>query len=308
MIIGEGAHRYEVIDRWGKLPKGKRFGTTHGVIEDGEGRIFIHHTGPESIFIFDPDGRFLGSWGSEITTGAHGMFYNREADGEYLYLAATQQNFVAKFTLDGREVLRIRMPPREEIYLFHRMFQPTEAAVASTGDIYIADGYGQPWIHRFTAAGEYMQSWGGGGGQPGQLDNPHGIKIDTRSGRELIVVADRKNNRLQYFTLEGQLARVSRPDIRWPCTVEIRGDQVYIPDLFSRVTILDKDDKAIAQLGDRPDLWKRVDWPNLPPSDWEVGKFSSPHDLHVDAGGNIYVVEWLDHGTGKCTKLVRVAP
>jgi hypothetical protein len=38
----------------------------------------------------------------------------------------------------------------------------------------------------------------------------------------------------------------------------------------------------------------------------EVGKFSSPRDLHVDGAGNIYVVEWLDHGTGKRAKLARV--
>ena len=46
-------------------------------------------------------------------------------------------------------------------------------------------------------------------------------------------------------------------------------------------------------------------WPNLPESDWVEGAFSSPHDLHVDQAGNIYVAEWLSSGVGKCTKLVR---
>ncbi len=79
-----------------------------------------------------------------------------------------------------------------------------------------------------------------------------------------------------------------------------------MPDLHSRISIFDKDDTLISHLGDRPDCWKKDGWPNLPESDWVEGAFSSPHDLHVDAKGNIYVAEWLSNETGKITKLVRV--
>src|SRR5215510_10899157 len=96
LIIGEGTHRYRVIDQWGRLPEGVRFGTTHGVIEDARGRIFIHNTGPLSMLMFDPDGNYLKGWGEAYSEGAHGMFYNREAAGEFLYLSATSQNFMAK--------------------------------------------------------------------------------------------------------------------------------------------------------------------------------------------------------------------
>ena len=44
MTIGSGSHVYEVIDDWGNLPDGLSFGTTHGVVEDSHGRIYIHHT------------------------------------------------------------------------------------------------------------------------------------------------------------------------------------------------------------------------------------------------------------------------
>ncbi|HTO23564.1 MAG TPA: hypothetical protein VMQ10_13905, partial [Spirochaetia bacterium] len=73
------------------------------------------------------------------------------------------------------------------------------------------------------------------------------------------------------------------------------------------LTILDGKDRLIAHLGDRPGCWEKKGWPNLPKSDWVVGAFSSPHDLHVDARGTIYVVEWLSEGTGKVTRLVRRA-
>lgn len=305
MEIGTGSHRYEVVDRWGQFPAPLRIGTTHAVVEDKAGHIYLHHTGEECTVQCDPEGNVLSSWGADWHEGAHGMILNAESDIEYLYCAATSAGIVVKTTLDGEEVLRIATPPRKDIYDEERRFVPTETAVAANGDIYIADGYGQSWIHRYSAAGEYIDSFGGLGSEPGQLHCPHGIKIDRRSGEERLLVADRVNVRLQYFTLEGTCLSQVTDELRFPCTVNPWRDELYIPDLHSRITIFDKDDKLITHLGDRPDCWKKEGWPNLPESDWVVGAFSSPHDLHVDGAGNIYVAEWLSNETGKVTKLVR---
>ena len=306
MIIGSGSHQYDVIDLWGKLPEGKKFGTTHGVVEDAAGRIYIHHTGAESTYIFEPDGTFISAWGAAYTGNAHGMFLNKEADGEFLYLAPTGMGILAKCTLDGEEIMRLGTPPRPDIYTTDKRYVPTESTVASNGDIYVTDGYGQHWVHRYTKDGEYVSSFGNPGGTgDGELRNPHGIMIDTRSGSELILVADRANNRLQYFTLEGEYVKQVHHDLRLPCTTVQWRDEIYVPDLQSRLSVFDKDDKLILHLGDRPDCWTKEGWPNIPREDWVVGAFSSPHDMHVDAAGNIYVAEWLSNGTGKCTKLVR---
>ncbi|MBI2435944.1 MAG: hypothetical protein HYV26_24070 [Candidatus Hydrogenedentes bacterium] len=306
MIIGSGAYQYEVVDQWGRLPVGVSFGTTHGVTEDAQGRIIIHHTGKDCTIFFDPEGNAITWWGADYATGAHGMFLNREKDGEFLYLSATSAGVVVKTTLEGEEVSRIGTPPRPDIYDADRRFVPTETAVSSSGEIYIADGYGQPWVHRYSPAAEYLDSFGGPGKAPGQLNNPHGVKTDTRSGRELLLVADRGNRRLQYFTLDGEFVRSVDDNLRLPCTALPWRDELYVPDLHSRLTILDKNDVLITHLGDRPGCWEKPGWPNLPPSDWEVGKFSSPHDLHVDERGNIYIVEWLSNGTGKVTKLLHL--
>src|SRR5436190_17517050 len=97
-VIGSGEHTYEVIDEWAKLPAGKQFGNTHGVCETADGRIFIHNGSPtgDSMCVFDPDGKFITSWGKEYAHGAHGLQLRKEADGEFLYLAETGQHFVAK--------------------------------------------------------------------------------------------------------------------------------------------------------------------------------------------------------------------
>lgn len=305
MEIGSETHRYTVIDRWGVTPDNLKIGTTHAIVEDKAGHIHLHHTGPDCVVTFDPDGNLMSAWGADWHAGAHGMILSDEGGEEFLYCAATSAGMMVKTTLDGEEVLRITTPPRSDIYDDERRFVPTETAVAANGDIYIADGYGQSWIHRYSAAGAYMDSFGGKGSKPGQLHCPHGLKIDTRSGEERLLVADRVNVRLQYFTLEGSCLSEVTEELRFPCTVNPWRDELYIPDLHSRITIFDKDDKLITHLGDRPDCWKKEGWPNLPESDWVVGAFSSPHDLHVDGAGNIYVAEWLSNETGKVTKLVR---
>jgi hypothetical protein len=271
--IGSAPYRYRVNTDWARLPDGYRFGTTHGVVEDAAGRIYVHHTGSPSTFVFEPDGTFVSAWGEAYAVGAHGMHLNRENGDEFLYLAATSLGFVAKTTLDGEELLRIATPPRPDIYDDEHRFVPTETTVAPDGTIFIADGYGQPSVHRY-----------------------------TRGETPRILVSDRKNVRLQYFDLEGKHLGVVQGMLRFPCTTIQWNDHLYIPDLHSRLTVLGPDDTLVAHLADWPDCWKRPGWPNLPRSEWIAGRVSSPHDLHVDAGGSIYLAEWLSEGAGKVTK------
>jgi hypothetical protein len=300
--VGTGTFTYKANHDWAQLPDGYEFGTTHGVVEDSQGYIYIHHTGSPSTFVFEPDGTFVRAFGEAYAGGAHGIHLNKEDDGEFLYLAMTTLGFVAKTTLEGKELLRIETPPRSDIYNSEKKFIPTETTVGPDGTIYIADGYGQNWVHRYTQQGEYIDSFGGTGEEPGKLDCPHGIMLDERSGTPRILVADRKNVRLQYFTLDGKSDGIISGMLRHPCTTIEWNNHLFIPDLFSRLTILGPDDKLVAHLADWPDCWKREGWPNLPRSEWQPGKVSSPHDLHVDKAGNIYLAEWLSEGTGKVTK------
>src|SRR6185295_6238207 len=43
-VVGKGEHTYEVIHDWGELPASIRYGNTHGVVEDSQGQIYVHHT------------------------------------------------------------------------------------------------------------------------------------------------------------------------------------------------------------------------------------------------------------------------
>ncbi len=84
---------------------------------------------------------------------------------------------------------------------FHRV---TNVAVLPSGDMYIADGYGNARVHKFSKEGKLLFSWGEPGRGPGQFILPHAIALDSAG---LVYVADRENSRVQIFTPKGEYLR-----------------------------------------------------------------------------------------------------
>lgn len=303
MTLGSGKYTYEWDGNWAKLPAGAKFGFTHGIITDKQDRVFVHSTCDKSIMIFDRDGNFLKSWGPQWEGLAHGLYYSVENGQEFLYLASPNRHDVVKTTLDGEQVMRIGVPPVKEAYPTDDLYKPTDVAIAPNGDIYIADGYGESWVHRYDKHGKYIQSWGGKGSEPGKMNCPHGIWIDTRPGKTPeVYVADRSNNRFQIFSLDGKHLRFMASELRRPCCFFQFETDLYIPDLDSRVSIFDKNDKLVTHLGDS-DLYKTPSWPNIQYK-LQPGQFSSPHACCVDSHGDLYVAEWISDG--RVTKLKRI--
>ncbi len=317
-----GNRRYAWQGDWAKMPAHLKLGYTHGIVEDRQGRIYVANQGDHGIVVFDAAGNYLNSWGAEYSKGAHGLTISTENGIEYLYLANTSLAEVVKTTLDGKVVWRTGKPPRPDIYREGGAgFSPTETAVGPNQRLYVADGYGEHWIHIYTLAGEYESSFGGPGALPGQLQSPHGIQIDARSGQPLLQIANRHNRRIDNFTLDGKFIAtiLDGEQVRYPCTTVPHGEDLYIPDLFCRVSIFDRQNRLIGHLGDYIDGAKLTDWdqfkrhefpdlagyPNLPMEKRLPGKFIAPHRLHVNAAGDIYVVEWVVEG--RITKLQRLA-
>jgi hypothetical protein len=312
-IYGKDAHTYEVVQNWAKRPDSKPWGDTHMVQEVADGRIFICHNGPDSVHIYDPDGKFIACWGGEMKGTAHGMDLRKEHGEEFLYFAPTGMHKVFKTNLKGEKVFELGYPKDaknakgEPCYVDEKKYVPTFIAFApgDDGDFYVTDGYGSFYVHRYNVKGEYISTFGGKGSGDGELNCPHGIWCDTRDpANPAILVADRANIRLQWFTMDGKYIKQVRDELRHPCHFDQQGTDLLIPDLKGRVTIFDKDNKLITHLGDNPEAALRGNH-GAKPDQLVAGDFCTPHGAIWDRAGNIYVTEWLPYG--RVTKLRHVA-
>ena len=324
-VLGSGAHTYEAIHDWGELPAGLKWGNTHGVVEDSQGRIHVHHTvhatseRADTIVVFDAGGRFVRSWGADLRGVAHGLHIRREGRDEFLYLTANATNprivpppamqaVVLKTTLAGEIVWKIQGPPDVPQYRPGAdgavpRYNPTNVAIAPNGDVYVSDGYGSSYVNQYNSRGEHIRTFGGRGAGAGQLAEPHGIWVDTRPQAPVLVVADRRNNRLQLFTLGGEHIDFVT-GFRLPCHFDERQGTVVIPDLDGRVTLIGRDNQVLLHLGDSNPGGK---YPlrTQPRDRFVPGEFICPHGACFDHEGNIFVVEWVE--IGRVTKLRRIA-
>jgi DNA-binding beta-propeller fold protein YncE len=262
----------------------------------------------DSMVVFDGKGKFVKSWGKEFKGGAHGLHIRKEGSTEFLYLCDTKRGVVVKATLNGEEVWSIGYPEQAEAYKpgadgKRIKYSPTNLAIAPNGDIYVGDGYGSSYINQYNSKAGYIRTFGGKGTEAGKVDCPHGIALDTRGGAAILMVADRGNKRIQRFTLDGKhIDFVSGTNM--PCNFDyFKNGDVVVPDLGARVTLLDKNNQVIANLGD-DSASKWSDTRKMMREHFTAGKFVCPHGACFDHAGNVFVVEWVE--VGRVTKLRKV--
>jgi hypothetical protein len=126
--------------------------------------------------------------------------------------------------------------------------------------------------------------------------------VDTRGAQPVLVVADRGNHRLQNFSLNGQHINFVTDELRAPCHFHTHGELMVIPDLDSRVTLFDQNNKMVAQLGDGGGYAGIRDQTR---DHFTPGKFVAPHSAYFDRAGNIFIVEWVE--VGRVTKLRKIS-
>ena len=324
-VIGSGDYRYQVVHSWPQLPDKYHWQITHNVAVDSQGFLYVIHEGsveePDhpTIFVFDPEGEYVRSFGSEFCGGGHGIEVNMEDGQEFLYVCAYQQvKAFAKLDLQGETVWLRRAPMQAGMYaegedtkpekVWGRdRFMPTNVAFLPDGDILLSDGYGSYFIHRYDTDGNWKSCFGGPGDGAGTFNLPHGLWIDQRgSGDPQLVVMDRAHHKLQYLTLDGKHIK-TQEGFGLPANADIYGDLMVVPELLARLTLLGPAQQVVARLGDDT---KRIGADEhfdirKDPSRWQDGRFVHPHDACFDQEGNIFVAEWV--GTGRVTKLIPLA-
>lgn len=305
-IVGQGEHTYEVYHDWVQPPANVLFGDTHGLALDSHGRIYLAHTvnggsvGSNAVCVYDQKGRLLDSWGAEFRGGAHGLDLRKEGRDEFLYHCDTRRRLVVKTDLEGKVIWERGFPKEAGVYQSESQYCPTNVAFHPDGDLFVGDGYGSSYVHRYTKDGGYVATIVTPGSAAGQVSCPHGLWVDKRSKQPKLIVADRGNRRIQYFTLEGKHISFLTEGMRMPCHIHFKGDLMLVPDLESVVTILDAKDRVVASLGDGHPSGLR----GAPRDKYIPGKFIHPHAAIWVNKRDILVAEWVP--TGRVTLLKKV--
>jgi sugar lactone lactonase YvrE len=272
-------------------------GTTHGgVVALPDGRILVNTDTKQGTLVLAADGSaqgfIAGAW-----PAIHAMVVRTEGDDQRLYAAHLGGQQVLKLRPDGTLVWALGIPMESGKYTSLGQYKPTGIAVGPDGRIYVADGYGQQWVHIFGPDLTYQSSFGGRGSDEGRFQTCHGLLLDERTTPPTLLVCDRENRRIQRFDLDGTFMEVHAKALRRPCAMSISpiDGTLAVAELEGRVTLLDRSGKVIGHLGDNPDQSQRASH-GVHHDDWVDGVHTAPHGLCWDAKGNLYVQDWNAHG------------
>ena len=298
-IVGAGKFTYEVKEDWAKLPEGWDVPSA-AVAGDSQDRVYCFNRDPDHpIIVFDREGNYLSSWGAGLIAMAHAILLDPE-DNVWLVDRDNQQ--IMKFTPDGRPLMTIGtkgyrsdtgVAPDDFSSTAYQSVtrggepfnMPAGIAINPQGEVFIADGYGNARVHKFSPDGEHLLSWGEPGTGPGQFNLPHGIWIE-RKGR--VLVADRENDRVQVFTQDGEHLETWPTQLIGPALFFVDDeDTVYIPEHNGGlISILNLQGEPLAQ-------WGSMD-------------HRSCHGIWVDSHKDLYVVMPGDWGrTRRVVKFLR---
>ncbi len=240
--VGSGKYTYTIDENWAKLPEGWEMPAA-AVAGDSKDRIYCFNREPDHpIVIFDREGNYLSSWGAGLIAFAHAILLDPE---DNVWLVDRNNHQVMKFTSDGKLLMTIGtkglrsdtgVAPDD---LSSTAFQsvthggepfnmPAGIAFNPSGEIFIADGYANARVHKFTPQGQHIMSWGEPGTGPGEFNLPHGVWVD-RQGR--VLVADRENDRVQVFNQSGEHLNTWPTKLIGPALFCVDDDDVvYIPE------------------------------------------------------------------------------
>jgi DNA-binding beta-propeller fold protein YncE len=239
------------------------------VAVDSRSQVYLLHRGKLPILCFDRDGKFVRGWGDDFLLTPHGLRIDRD---DNLWVTDIGNHLVLKFSPLGKLLLSLGTvsKPGTELDQFNK---PSDVAFGPGEEVYISDGYGNSRVMQFDKAGKFVRTWGKHGDRPGEFDLPHSIKVDSR---RRVLVGDRENERIQVFSLDGELLTIWKGYAPYGIDID-RDGTIFVADTASHQIVQLDDTGTIVHVwggqGDKP------------------GLFQAPHMLATDVAGNLYVAE-----------------
>jgi sugar lactone lactonase YvrE len=259
------------------------------------------------VMEFDAAGNYLQGWGGlgkgyDWFERVHGIFVDYKGN---VWVSGEQgtDNHLLKFTRDGKFLMQIghkgKSKGSNDTANLNRAADM--CVYPKTNELFVADGYGNRRVIVFDAdTGAFKRQWGAYGKPPDdsapQTPGAQGVGSktfnllhDVRISNEgLVYVADRHNNRLQVFTIDGKFVKegfVARDTKSLSGTVfsiafsADPGQQfVYVMDgANGRIRILNRQRLEVVGSFGR---WGPY-----------AGQFMVPHNVATDSKGNLYTGE-----------------
>src|SRR5262245_54287767 len=276
ITIEAGERRYELVEGWGKLPDGWRWGQVAGVACDSQDRVHVYARTEHSYMVFDRSGALLDH--QDNLDMAHSLFIDAS---DAVFFVSHAAHTVMKMSNDGKLQLTLgaRNQPSDTGYTKEGRVpgspwlsggglpvtngvayggppfnQPTDVATAANGDIFVSDGYRNTCVHKFSTEGTLVKSWGEPGNaqelrnsrkEPGKFHTPHGIWVEG----ERVYLLDRENNRIQIFSLDGDFIDMWT-ELERPTDMYVdRSGVAYISELEDHISIRDLAGNVIGRFG-----------------------------------------------------------
>ncbi len=261
---------YDPVPNPLQLPVGFQFGVVTAVATDKDDNLFVFHRGKRPIAVFDKGGRFLRSWGDDQVKIAHGLRLD-PAGNVWTTDLGTHQ--VVKYDPAGNVLLTLgkKDQPGDSTEQFNK---PADIAVTPAGDVYVADGYGNSRVVKFSRDGRYLTEWGKKGTAPGEFNLVHAVVLD---GKGRVYVGDRENDRVQVFDADGRFLAQWRGSGA-PFGLFLQGGKrmLLADGRGDEVRILDPSGNLLAHFGRKGT---------------GAGEFLMAHGICADSRGFVYVAE-----------------
>jgi DNA-binding beta-propeller fold protein YncE len=293
---------FEADAAWAKLPNGWSFREVAGIATDSRSRVYVFSRSEHPMMVFDSEGNFITSWGEDVFVKAHNV---RVSPDGFVYCSDLNGHTIRKFTPEGKLLMTLGTPNvpsdtggdgrNSKIKWSAGPFNgPTDIAFAPSGELYISDGYANARVHKFSAGGELVTSWGEPGDGPAQFNLPHNALMGKDA---TLFVADRENNRVQVLTPEGEF--ISQwTDFAAPTGLSMSSDGVLAVSEFgydpasgpSRYSTPPHGRKILPRVTMRSqqgELLGKIEGEDK----CSPGNFFAPHGVCLDRNGDIYVAE-----------------
>jgi hypothetical protein len=286
--------QYEATAGIVKLPPDVgTLGEVVGVARNSKGNFFIYtRSAGQHLYEFDRSGKYI----REIGKGGYFQDFAhvvRVDKDDNIWAVDEGSNLIVKFNPAGEVMLVLgrkwelvdeRMGPEQPERgappppgggrgaNFNRQ---TDVAWNPQGEIFVADGYNNARVVKFSKDGDLVKSVGGRGPNPLEFNTPHTIAADSKGN---IYVGDRGNNRIQVLDSDLNFKAEWRGfGAPWAiCITPAPNEWLFTADPQGHIYKLDMTGKIVGYFGKYGK---------------DVGEWMWVHEIHCQSETELYIGE-----------------